>query len=101
MCARHEQQERGAAAACGTHACAWHLAAPLAADGTQLVAGVGNRVLVYDAVDGDLLHALKGHKVSSGASSSGRLWPSSCRVCATVCMAASSWSVHVPAGRAS
>mmetsp|Transcript_5353 Transcript_5353/g.11710 ORF Transcript_5353/g.11710 Transcript_5353/m.11710 type:complete len:1236 (+) Transcript_5353:188-3895(+) len=31
-------------------------------DGSQLVAGVGNRVLVYDAVDGDLLHALKGHK---------------------------------------
>jgi hypothetical protein len=26
---------------------------------------VGNRVLVYDAVDGDLLHALKGHKVCS------------------------------------
>ena len=40
-------------------------AAPLArfADGSQLVAGVGNRVLIYDAVDGDLLHALKGHKV--------------------------------------
>ncbi len=34
------------------------------ADGSQLVAGVGNRVLVYDAVDGDLLHALKGHKVT-------------------------------------
>mmetsp|Transcript_3049 Transcript_3049/g.4655 ORF Transcript_3049/g.4655 Transcript_3049/m.4655 type:complete len:1198 (+) Transcript_3049:84-3677(+) len=31
-------------------------------DGTQLVAAVGNRVLVYDAVDGDLLHSLKGHK---------------------------------------
>jgi intraflagellar transport protein 122 len=28
-------------------------------DGTQLVAAVGNRVLVYDAVDGDLLHSLK------------------------------------------
>jgi intraflagellar transport protein 122 len=25
---------------------------------------VGNRVLIYDPVDGDLLHALKGHKVS-------------------------------------
>lgn len=37
----------------------------LLTDGTQLVAGVGNRVLVYDAVDGDLLHALKGHKVST------------------------------------
>lgn len=33
-------------------------------DGSQLVAGVGNRVLVYDAVDGDLQNALKGHKVS-------------------------------------
>lgn len=33
-------------------------------DGSQLVAGVGNRVLVYDAADGDLLHALKGHKDS-------------------------------------
>lgn len=32
-------------------------------DGTQLVAGVGNRVLIFDAADGDLLHALKGHKV--------------------------------------
>jgi intraflagellar transport protein 122 len=31
-------------------------------DGAQLVAAVGNRVLVYDAVDGDLLHSLKGHK---------------------------------------
>jgi hypothetical protein len=36
---------------------------PPAADGSQVVAGVGNRVLVYDAVDGDLQHALKGHKV--------------------------------------
>ena len=31
-------------------------------DGAQLVAAVGSRVLVYDAVDGDLLHSLKGHK---------------------------------------
>uniref|UniRef100_A0A7S0VDQ0 Intraflagellar transport protein 122 homolog n=1 Tax=Polytomella parva TaxID=51329 RepID=A0A7S0VDQ0_9CHLO len=31
-------------------------------DGSHVVAGVGSRVLVYDAVDGDLLHALKGHK---------------------------------------
>ena len=29
-------------------------------DGTQLVVAVGNRVLVYDAADGDLLHSLKG-----------------------------------------
>jgi hypothetical protein len=27
------------------------------------VAAVGTRVLVYDAADGELLHALKGHKV--------------------------------------
>lgn len=31
-------------------------------DGSQLVVAVGNRVLVYDAIDGDLLHSLKGHK---------------------------------------
>ncbi|KAI8463130.1 MAG: intraflagellar transport protein [Monoraphidium minutum] len=31
-------------------------------DGSQLVAAVGSRVLVYDAADGELLHALKGHK---------------------------------------
>ena len=31
-------------------------------DGTQLVAAVGSRCLVYDAVNGDLLHSLKGHK---------------------------------------
>ncbi len=31
-------------------------------DGSQLVAAVGNRVLVYDSCDGDLLHSLKGHK---------------------------------------
>ena len=30
--------------------------------GTQLVAAVGSRVLVYDCIDGDLLHSLKGHK---------------------------------------
>ncbi|KAE8914051.1 Intraflagellar transport protein [Phytophthora fragariae] len=31
-------------------------------DGSQVVAAVGTRVLVYDAVDGTLLHSLKGHK---------------------------------------
>ncbi len=36
-------------------------------DGTQLIAGIGNRVLVYDAGDGDLLHALKGHKARLAA----------------------------------
>lgn len=33
------------------------------ADGSQLVAGVGARVLIYDASDGELQHVLKGHKV--------------------------------------
>jgi intraflagellar transport protein 122 len=32
------------------------------ADGTQLVAAIGNRVVVYDAVDGTVLHQLRGHK---------------------------------------
>ena len=36
----------------------------LPADGTQLVTGIGNRVLVYGVAEGDLLHSLRGHKVS-------------------------------------
>lgn len=31
-------------------------------DGTQVLVAVGNRILVYDASDGDLLHSLKGHR---------------------------------------
>jgi len=31
-------------------------------DGSQIVVASGNRVLVYDATDGDLIHSLKGHK---------------------------------------
>mmetsp|Transcript_26127 Transcript_26127/g.60322 ORF Transcript_26127/g.60322 Transcript_26127/m.60322 type:complete len:1204 (+) Transcript_26127:58-3669(+) len=31
-------------------------------DGSQMVVACGNRVLIYDAADGDLLHTLKGHK---------------------------------------
>lgn len=31
-------------------------------DGTHIVAAVGTRVMVYDALDGSLLHSLKGHK---------------------------------------
>nr|XP_024390508.1 intraflagellar transport protein 122 homolog [Physcomitrium patens] len=31
-------------------------------DGSQFIAAVGSRVLMYDAADGDLLHSLKGHK---------------------------------------
>lgn len=31
-------------------------------DGTQLIAGAGNRVLVYEASDGELLASLRGHK---------------------------------------
>ena len=32
----------------------------ITADGSQLIVAVGVRVLVYDALDGDLLHSLKG-----------------------------------------
>ncbi|EQC37613.1 hypothetical protein SDRG_05207 [Saprolegnia diclina VS20] len=31
-------------------------------DGSQLVAAIGNRVMIYDATNGTLLHSLKGHK---------------------------------------
>ena len=31
-------------------------------DGTQMIVAVTNRVLVYDAVDADLLQSLRGHK---------------------------------------
>ncbi len=30
-------------------------------DGSKLLVAVGNRILLYDAVDGDLIHSLKGH----------------------------------------
>ena len=33
-------------------------------DGSQLVAAVGSRVLIYNAASGDLLHSLKGHRNS-------------------------------------
>ena len=33
-------------------------------DGSQLLAAVGNRVLVYDASDGDIIKSLKGHKAA-------------------------------------
>lgn len=39
-------------------------------DGSQLVAAVGSRVLVYDAVNGELLHSLKVNPFSSLPSSS-------------------------------
>jgi hypothetical protein len=29
-----------------------------------MVAGIGSMVIIYDAVDGDVLHTLKGHKAS-------------------------------------
>lgn len=47
-------QDKACACAC--------LATP--ADGTQMVAGIGSMVIIYDAVDGDVLHTLKGHKAS-------------------------------------
>jgi hypothetical protein len=43
-----------------------------AADGTQLVTGIGSRVLIYDAATGDLVHALKGHKVRPRAGTCAR-----------------------------
>ena len=33
-------------------------------DGSQLLAAVGNRVIVYDASDGDIIKSLKGHKAA-------------------------------------
>ncbi|CAG9463200.1 unnamed protein product [Pedinophyceae sp. YPF-701] len=36
-------------------------------DGTRLAAGAGSRVLVYDAVEGMLLHTLRGHKATVNA----------------------------------
>ena len=44
----------------GVKSCVYDIA--FRPDGTQLVAAVGSRVLVYDCADGDLLHTLKGHK---------------------------------------
>lgn len=31
-------------------------------DGTQVIVAVGNRILVYDASEGEIVHSLKGHK---------------------------------------
>ena len=43
----------------------------------QLVAAVGNRVLVYDAADGDLLHSLKVRRAGRGAAAT-QLVPCGC-----------------------
>mmetsp|Transcript_15563 Transcript_15563/g.27636 ORF Transcript_15563/g.27636 Transcript_15563/m.27636 type:complete len:1297 (+) Transcript_15563:197-4087(+) len=42
--------------------CIWSIA--FKPDGSQIIVAAGNRVLVYDATDGDLVHSLKGHKES-------------------------------------
>jgi intraflagellar transport protein 122 len=42
--------------------CIWGIA--FKPDGSQIIVAAGNRVLVYDATDGDLVHSLKGHKDS-------------------------------------
>jgi len=42
--------------------CIWSIA--FKPDGSQIIVAAGNRVLVYDATDGDLVHSLKGHKDS-------------------------------------
>lgn len=38
------------------------------ADGSELVTGIGSRVLVYETTAGDLLHSLRGHKVQKSCS---------------------------------
>jgi len=42
--------------------CIWSIA--FKPDGSQIIVAAGNRVLVYDTTDGDLVHSLKGHKDS-------------------------------------
>lgn len=42
--------------------CIWSIA--YKPDGSQIIVAAGNRVLIYDATDGDLVHSLKGHKDS-------------------------------------
>mmetsp|Transcript_56941 Transcript_56941/g.123236 ORF Transcript_56941/g.123236 Transcript_56941/m.123236 type:complete len:1277 (+) Transcript_56941:78-3908(+) len=42
--------------------CIWSIA--FKPDGSQIIVAAGNRILVYDATDGDLVHSLKGHKDS-------------------------------------
>lgn len=44
----------------GVKSCIYDIA--FSPDGKQLVAACGSRVLMYDCIDGDLLHSLKGHK---------------------------------------
>jgi len=44
----------------GVKSCVYDIA--FRPDGTQFIAACGSRVLVYDCIDGDLLHSLKGHK---------------------------------------
>ena len=46
---------------CATTSCP-RLVDCLQAQRSQMIVGVGNRVLVYDALDGDLQHSLKGHR---------------------------------------
>lgn len=93
--------------------CSHALTAPvpalwLRADGLQLVAAIGKRVLVYNAVDGELLHSLKGHKeavhcvayssdgkrfASGGADKQVR--PAAARCCARAwCAEERCWAAH-------
>ncbi|KAL3157461.1 hypothetical protein ABBQ32_011928 [Trebouxia sp. C0010 RCD-2024] len=39
-----------------------HFQIPCCIDGSELVTGIGSRVLVYETAAGDLLHSLRGHK---------------------------------------
>jgi hypothetical protein len=52
---------RGAACYWGQYCCLH--AVCVGADGSELVTGIGSRVLVYETTAGDLLHSLHGHKV--------------------------------------
>lgn len=57
-CHAAAQQLRGADVITVCNACA-------VADGNQLVAAVGSRIIIFNAADGELLHQLKGHKEST------------------------------------
>ena len=89
-CCHHRQPDRE-----GQKNTVWDLV--FKPDGMQLVVAVGNRVLVYDAADGDLLHSLKGtrsvwcvhslpHRVLSFLPSTPSSGVGSVLMCAVACL---------------
>lgn len=52
---------------------AMHFQIPCCIDGSELVTGIGSRVLVYETAAGDLLHSLRGHKVKAPTSPAARV----------------------------